>query len=320
MKKLITIICLSFLTFGAFALPNLLAKEEFEADTINNLSINLFSADVQIKESYDDSSLSVEVYCNYNRHAPEVSVLGSTLYIEKRKNISFFSTPTGLSCTVIIYMPQKKDFDEISISLSSGDLQIERFLSAKTEIKLSASSGDITSEQGLFADTIKVNTSSGEIDLFNIDSDEFTVNSTSGDITVKKFTGGTGSIQCTSGDIKVDDLASEYSQFKSTSGSISVRKLDCDYFDANNTSGGVSIELKNAPSAASSISCSSGDIELYVPMRAKFSVDASCSSGTFRDKFNNNRLNPRNSYLMDYNGGGPTIKLRTSSGDITLEY
>ncbi len=321
MKKIITIICLSFLTFGAFALPNLLTKEEFSANTLKNLSINLSSENITIKESYDESNLVVEIYCNYKKYAPEVSVSGSTLYIDStKKNIRFFSDPTGLSCTVIIYVPQKKDFDEISIKLSSGDLEIERFLSAKTEIKISASSGDITSEQGLFADAINVSTSSGEIDLFNIDADDFKVNSTSGDIQIKKFTGGTGNIYCTSGDIQINEFASEYAQFKSTSGSISVRKFDCDYFDANNTSGGVSLELENEPTAASSISCSSGDIELYIPMRAKFSVDVSCSSGTFRDKFNNNRMNPREGYMMDYNGGGPTIKLRTSSGDITLEY
>ena len=127
-------------------------------------------------------------------------------------------------------------------------------------------------------------------------------------------------IAATSGTIKIEDFASEYAEFKSSSGSISVKKLDCDYFDAQNTSGGITLELRSEPTASSSIECSSGDIDLYVPMRARFSVDVSCSSGTFRDKFNNNRMNPRDNYRMDYNGGGSTIKLRTSSGDISLDY
>ena len=146
------------------------------------------------------------------------------------------------------------------------------------------------------------------------------MHSTSGDCTVKKFTGETGSIHSTSGDLKIEDFASEYAMFKTTSGSINVRKLDCDYFDTNSTSGSITMELKNAPAATSSIECTSGDVDIYLPVRAKFSVEASCTSGTFRDKFNNNRMNPRNNYHQDYNGGGALIKLHTTSGDITLDY
>ncbi len=321
MKKLISVILLTFITFAAFALPNLLKKEQYGADAIENLSVDFSSEDLIVKETYDTTSIEVEIYCNYKKYAPEVSVSGSTLYIDSSKRYSsFFSNPTGFSCTVIVYVPQKKDFNEIIFKASSGNIEIERPLSAKSLIEISTSSGDSSSEKGLFADSIKVTASSGDIELFNVDADDFKVNTSSGDIEVRKFTGASASLNSTSGEIKIDDFASEYADFKSTSGSISIKKLDCDYFDAENSSGGISLELVNAPAASSSVECSSGDITLYMPMRAKFSVDASCSSGSFRDKFNNNRLNPREGYFMDYNGGGPTIKLRTSSGDITLEY
>ncbi len=321
MKKIFSIILLVSLTVSAFALPNLLKKEQFGANAIDSLDFSLTSEDITIKETYDTTSIDVEIYCNYKKYVPEVSVSGSTLYIDSvRKGVSLFPDPTGLSCTIIVYVPQKKDFEEIAIKSSSGDISVERQLSAKTEIKLQASSGDINSEKGLFADTIKVSASSGEIDLYNIDADEFTTTCSSGDIKIKKFTGSTGSVKSTSGEIKIEDFASEYANFESTSGSISVKKLDCDYFDAHNTSGGVTLELKTEPSATSSINCSSGDIDIYLPMRAKFSVEVSCTSGTFRDKFNNNRMNPREGYTMDYNGGGSMINLRTTSGDITLDY
>ena len=321
MKKLITMILLASLAAGLFALPNLLNKEQFGAKAIDNLDISLSWENIIIKETLDSSSIEVETYCNYKKYAPEISVTGSTLYIETSNNHrAFFSTPTGLACTLIVYIPQKKDFDEVSIRVSSGDIEVQRPLSAKSEIKISSSSGDIDSNSGLFSDSIKISASSGDIELYNLDADSFSVQTSSGDIRVKKFTGETGRIQSTSGDIDVNDFASEYAEFKSTSGGIQVKKLDCDYFDAENTSGGVSLELDNAPSATSSVECTSGDIDLYLPMREKFSVDVSCSSGTFRDKFNNNRMNPRNNYKMDYNGGGATIKLHTTSGDITLEY
>ena len=321
MKKLITTFFLTLFAASVFALPNLLSKEQYGADAIDNLTVKLSYEELQIKETLDSTSIDVEIYCNYKKYAPEVSVTGSTLYIEGPNNsFNFFSKPTGLSCTVIVYVPPKKDFDEIELDVTSGEIQITRTLSAKSEIKIRSISGDIISQQGLFADSVSLSCTSGEIDAYNIDADDLTARSTSGDITIKKFTGEKGIIESTSGEIKVDDFACEYADFGSTSGEISVKKLDCDYFDAENTSGGISLELINAPIASSSVKCSSGDIELYVPMRAKFTVEASCSSGTFRDKFNNNRMNPRDNYRMDYNGGGSTIKLRTSSGDITLDY
>ena len=321
MKRIITVLLLASLTAGAFALPNLLKKEDFGANAIDNICADLSWENIKIQETYDSTSLEVETYCNNRKHAPEISVSGSTLYIDTtNKGFNFFSSPTGLSCTIIIYVPQKKDFDEISLKTTSGEIEIERILSAKREIKINSTSGEITSSKGLFADTIKIASTSGDIELYNIDADEFSAEANSAGIEVKKFTGGTGKIHTTSGDIEVEDFASEYADFLSTSGGITVKKFDCDYFDAKNTSGGIEMDLISAPAATSSISCTSGDVDLYLPMRSKFSVDVSCSSGTFRDKFNNNRMEPRNNYREDYNGGGAVIKIQTTSGDVTLEY
>ena len=320
MKKLITTIILASLAIGAFAHPNLLKKEQFGSSAINNLKIDLSSENLEVKETNDNSSIEVEIYCNYKNHAPEVSVSGSTLYIDGVSAHTVFSRPVRFSCTVIVYVPSKKDFDEISIRTTSGEINISRTLSAKKEIVLAATSGDINSDQGLFSDSIKVSASSGDIDLYNMDADDFSVRTSSGDIKVKKFTGETGSINSTSGSIDADDYACEYAKFESTSGNINIKKFDCDYFDAESTSGDIVLDLKNAPAATSSAECTSGDIDIYIPMRSKFSVDVSCTSGTFRDKFNNNRMNPRDTYNQEYNGGGPAIKLRTTSGNMTLDY
>ena len=321
MKKLFATMIFASLTAGVFALPNLIKKEQYGANALSNLDFILTSEDLIIKETYDTTSIEVEIYCNYKKYIPEVSVSDSTLYIESARNgISFFPDPTGFKCSVIVYVPQKKDFDTISIKSTSANVNIERPLSAKKEISITATSGDITSEKGIFSDAIKVSLTSGDINLFNLDTDDLKVSSTSGDIKIRKFTGETGSIHSTSGKINLDDFASEYANFKCTSGDISVKKLDCDYFDANSTSGEITVEMKNPPTASSKISCTSGDIELYLPMRAKFTVEVSSNSGTFRDKFNNNRMTPRDNYRMDYNGGGATIQLKTTSGAITLDY
>ena len=321
MKKSFIAILFIFITARVFALPNLLSKEQYEVSAIKNLEVDLSSDDLIIKETSETSSIDVEIYCNFKKFAPEVSVSDSTLYIESTpRTITFFPEKTGFSCTVVIYIPQGKVFEEIDLETTSGDIEIETQISGKSKIEIMASSGDISSKSGLFADEINLSASSGDIDLFNIDADDFKVQTSSGDITIKKFTGGTGSIRTTSGDIKAEDYATEYAQFRSSSGEITVKKLDCDYFDSESSSGDVCLELKNAPIASSSIETSSGTVELYLPMRGKFSLDVSSNSGTFRDKFNNNRMAPRDNYHQDYNGGGSIITIRSSSGDITLDY
>ena len=320
MKKLISAIILVSLTAGVFAHPNLLKKEQFGASAIDTITADLSSETIEIKETFDTSSIEVEIYCNYKKHAPDVSVSGSTLSIEGNAARPLFPAPARFSCNVIIYIPSKKDFDEIDFRTTSGDIEIKKALSAKSKINISSTSGDIKSDQGLFSDSIKVSASSGDIELYNMDADDFSVKTSSGGIVIKKFTGETGNINSTSGDIKADDYACEYAKFESTSGEINIKKFDCDYFDAESTSGNIVLDLKNAPAATSSVECTSGDIDIYLPMRSKFSVDVSCTSGTFRDKFNNNRMNPRDTYHQEYNGGGPAIKLRTTSGNVTLDY
>lgn len=321
MKKIFTVFILASLTACMFALPNLICKEEFNSNSITNLEVKVSSEDVIVQETYDTTNIDVEIYCNYRKYIPEISVSGSTLFVDGNKqHKSFFQTPSGYSCTVIIYVPQKKVFEEVLLQASSGDFEIKTLLTAKDLIQIKTSSGDTNSDIGLFADEIKVSASSGDINLNNIDADEFKAGTSSGDISIKKFTGGTGSVSATSGEIEANEFASEYAQFSSSSGSISIKKLDCDYFDAQNTSGGISVELIKAPIAESSVQTSSGDIDIYLPMREKFSTDVACTSGTFRDKFNNNRFTPRGGYQMNYNGGGAVIKLRSTSGDITLDY
>ena len=324
MKKIITLLALASLTASIFALPNLLKKEQFGADAIEKLNFDLSWENLVVKETYDTTGIDVEIYCNHKNYAPEVSVSEATLNIESVKRSFGFvdipKNPTGTKCTVIVYVPQKKDFNEISINVSSGEINIERPLSAKSEITIKASSGNINSSKGLFADNLKIEASSGDIELYNIDADDFSVTTSSGAIYVEKFTGGTGSLKATSGEIKTKDFASEYAEFSTSSGAIYVKQLDCDYFDAKSSSGNITLDFKNSPAATSSVKCTSGDVELFIPMRSKFTIDVSCTSGTFRDKFNNNRLNPRESYQMDYNGGGPVIQVQTTSGDVTLEY
>ena len=115
-------------------------------------------------------------------------------------------------------------------------------------------------------------------------------------------------------------FAAEYANFKTSSGEIKVKKLDCDYFDAKSTSGDIYLEFQNAPIAKSTASASSGSLTIVMPEDASFEVASHSSSGTFKNKFSNNKFVPRDPYHEKINGGGPLLDLSTTSGNIELEY
>ncbi len=313
MKKLIIGTLLVSLATSLFALPNLLDKQEVSEASIKNLNFGLAWENLEIQETYGNT-IDIEIYSNNRKASPRVKTSGSTLYID---SVSSFTL--GTRCSVIVYIPQHKNFNEIELKASSGDITVKTLLSAQ-KIFITTSSGEIYSEQGLYADTIKLRASSGDIEANNLDANDFTAETSSGEITIKEYTGSTGTLAATSGEIEVNGFAAEYTSFKTNSGEIEVKKLDCDYFDAKSTSGEIYLELINAPIAKSSAISTSGSINLVLPKDSSFEVASHSTSGTLNNKFTSNKFVPRDTYHEKINGGGPLIEVSTTSGSIEIEY
>lgn len=313
MKKLIIGTLLLSLASSVFALPNLLDKQEVTESSIKNLNFGLAWENLEIQETYGNT-IDVEIYSNNRKASPRVKTSGSTLYID---SVSSFAI--GTRCTVIVYIPQHKNFNEIELKASSGEITVKTLLSAQ-KIFITTSSGEIYSEQGLYADTIKLRASSGDIEANNLDANDFTAETSSGEILIKQYTGSTGTLTATSGEIEVNGFAAEYTSFKTTSGEIEVKQLDCDYFDAKSTSGEIYLELINAPLAKSSATSTSGSINIILPKDASFEVASHSNSGTLKNKFTSNKFVPRDTYYEKINGGGPLLELSTTSGSIEVEY
>lgn len=313
MKKLIIGTLLVSLASSVFALPNLLEKKEIAESSIKNLDFGLAWENLEIQETYGNT-IDVEIYSNNRKASPRVKTSGSTLYIDSASSFTL-----GTRCTVIVYIPQHKNFNEIELKASSGEITVKTLLSAQ-KIFITTSSGEIYSEQGLYANTIKLRASSGDIEAHNLDANDFTAETSSGEILIKQYTGSTGILTATSGEIEVNGFAAEYTSFKTTSGEIDVKQLDCDYFDAKSTSGEISLELINAPLAKSSVTATSGSINIVLPKDSSFEVASHSNSGTLKNKFTSNKFVPRDTYYEKINGGGPLLELSTTSGSIEVEY
>ena len=313
MKKMIIGTLLVSLASSVFALPNLLDKQEVAESSIKNLDFGLAWENLEIQETYGNT-IDVEIYSNNRKASPRVKTSGSTLYIDSASSFTL-----GTRCTVIVYIPQHKNFNEIELKASSGEITVKTLLSAQ-KIFITTSSGEIYSEQGLYANIIKLRASSGDIEAHNLDANDFSAETSSGEILIKQYTGSTGILTATSGEIEVNGFAAEYTSFKTTSGEIDVKQLDCDYFDAKSTSGEISLELINAPLAKSSVTATSGSINIVLPKDSSFEVASHSNSGTLKNKFTSNKFVPRDTYHEKINGGGPLLELSTTSGSIEVEY
>jgi len=182
------------------------------------------------------------------------------------------------------------------LKTSGGDVVLGDLIGA---MQITTSGGDI--KIGRINGSVKASTSGGDIELREA-TGETRLNSSGGDIEVDRVIGA-AKIITSGGDIEVDSV--EGSLTASTSG------------------GDVKARIKGALAADCSLGTSGGDIEVTVDKSAAFQLDASTSGGKVkasglaiaieRGAIGKSRLQGA------VNNGGPTLKLRTSGGNIEIE-
>lgn len=149
---------------------------------------------------------------------------------------------------------------------------------AGAEVEVRASSGDVRITD--VETQVRVETSSGEIDLRDVSNAN--IRTTSGDVDLQRV--GQIDVRATSGDVRGDAYGS----------SVTTRT----------TSGDVEMELAQVPRAE--VETSSGDIKLDLDPRQEYAIDATTSSGDTDSELRNDDEAPN------------AVIVRTTSGDIDL--
>ena len=359
MKKSILTLGLGLLAAtNLFSLPSVLGKTDYKSSAVSHLDFNLSWENLIIQKTNSSSNVLVEVYCNKRRFAPTVKLSGSTLLIESAPSKIHFFFYEKKECSVIVSIPEGKEFDKVNIILSSGDIeQIDQLyasqiniqtssgnmeninnLNAKlidlqsssgemkhidqlkaSQISIKSSSGNQKEISRLQADSITVTASSGNIFVDQILTKDAKLTTTSGNINIQNLDCTQASLSASSGNIKVSDGLTKNITLKATSGTISAKNLLADSFDVSTSSGTIGFELKDAPVSNSSISTASGTLLLSMPKNSPATIKASTSSGSFVNAFTKEKIGSHADYKNSINGGGPLISLSSSSGNITLD-
>ena len=210
--------------------------------------------------------------------------------------------------------------ERIELSASSGNTEAEG-LSATSSLKINSSSGDIALDE-LISDKAEVRASSGRIEIGRLRSvSELMMHSSSGRISAESLSSGDTTIEASSGKINIGSLISGRLMIDSSSGDIEVSKLKAENADIHASSGKIRLGITELNSDIN-IKSNSGDVDLKLAAGTEFSVDLEASSGKIKSDF---RIlgeidgSRKNEVIGDINGGGPTLKIRVSSGDITIK-
>lgn len=186
---------------------------------------------------------------------------------------------------------------KLSFRVSSADLRLDRL---RGDLDVSGSSGDIRAS--------------------NI-SGAWRSDFSSGDCALEKFEGSSAAFHASSGDVMVRGLVADRLSIETSSGDAHIRDGDVRELDAEASSGDLSFDSAGQRLARATVHSSSGDVQLALAADASFHAEADQSSGDMRVRFDGGERRYRRGDLVSFRRGtgGADIRVRTSSGDFTID-
>ena len=276
--------------FGKNKNMKLVDSYETKVENINKFDFNLYSTDVEVKESTNDT-IKVEYYSNKKKNAT-IKQEGNTIVVNEEETGNYCIGICFNNRKIVLYVPSNY-LGTYDFKTASGDIKFEADASKNNidiettsgdvlyasagDINITTTSGDI---KGEVSNKTKIVTTSGDIKLTETTEDsEFST--TSGDIYIKKITKTT--IATTSGDVKLDKVTKSMN-IKTISGDVIIGTLKM--------------------TSNSSVKTTSGDVRVS-NNESNCYVEFDSTSG---DKYINK--SDRKSDL--------TLKVTTTSGDLTV--
>jgi len=208
---------------------------------------------------------------------------------------------------------------DVRAQASSGDIELSDIWG---EIDVSASSGSIRTEDS--KGDLSARTSSGTIRILGVEESErpndIRVHASSGNVTLKDIMGDVDA-ETSSGKIDAENVEGIVTA-RASSGNIKILEARGGVKTLRTSSGEIWVELEEIYEGILEMSfqSTSGDINLSIPSDTAADIDISTTSGRITTDFAVTILGTmeRNERRGTIGGGGILIKLRATSGDVTL--
>jgi DUF4097 and DUF4098 domain-containing protein YvlB len=204
------------------------------------------------------------------------------------------------------------------VNMRNISVDYEITVPADTNLRCHSGSGD-QSVEGLHGNT-ELETGSGDLKLANLSGD-LRVQTGSGNV---RGHGIAGSVRggAGSGDINLEENGAGDIDLHTGSGDITVRGINGGF---RGEAGSGDITAEGTQSGGWDIRTGSGNVHVRLPANAAFDADVTTSSGTIdidspvEMTVQGRVQSPRKSIHGKVRGGGPTLSIRTGSGDIHIQ-
>lgn len=172
-------------------------------------------------------------------------------------------------------------------SLSFGLFKLKLYIPSKykNNIDINTVSGDTICSNSNTLSSINIKSTSGDIELNNLTTQNTSISVISGELDIKNCTTSKSNINTTSGDVYAENSDLGISKIKTTSGDIDIDMINL----------GKSMDINST----------SGDVYLTVPSTENFNVNFSSLSGEIYDD-------------SSHKSGEKTINVTTKSGDLDI--
>ena len=322
-------------------------SEKFSSDQVDNLMLSVVDADVTVNTS-DASSVTVDVTVEsrdtdkameyYEKQNFSVSLEGGTLHVVSKPAKNFgesynwrnppYHWRNEIDIHVLINMPTDV---YSSIRTSDGDLAIEE-LTSGAEIR--TSDGDIDIGQ-ISGGEIVIRTSDGSIAADLLNGPSVSIRTSDGDLMLGELIGNIVRAQTSDGDIVIETVSGEF-EARTSDGDLYISNMTSSRAVAQTSDGDIKVSdvtgsltvstsdgdvvLELVDPREISVSVGDGDVLVSIPSDISTTLDVRASDGDVEmDAFSNFSGNIEDSRVTgDLNGGGPTIRVRTSGGDAVL--
>jgi DUF4097 and DUF4098 domain-containing protein YvlB len=206
----------------------------------------------------------------------------------------------------------------VSARSSSGDVTLAG-LSDGGDMEVRTVSGDVALRD-VAADSLVAHTSSGKIQVAGgVLSGGLDLEAISGRVTAEGVRAASYRLHSSSGDLTLDGCSGPL-DLRTVSGEIEVRDGTEAELGIETSSGGVRFAGSLRARGNHRIKSVSGGVHLALPADAAFDLDVETVSGAIETDFAVTMTQfDRKHVAGEVNGGGPSLRINTSSGNITLE-
>ena len=243
-----------------------------------------------------------------NHHQIEFSQDGDTVRIEA-DNKGFNPLKNlfnDLQVEYTITLPSRFNLD---LRTAGGNIHIED-LDGKVDAQTSGGSLDIGSITG----PIHARTSGGNIKIRGSKSD-VEAQTSGGSLAIGNVEGKL-TAKTAGGNISLDQIKGAL-EAQTSGGSIKIASASGP-IKASTSGGNVSAELSDQPAGDCTLKTTGGSVKVTLPEKAALDLEASTMGGQVRSDFDGQLNKQRTRLVAKINGGGPSMRLSTTGGNVDI--